>query len=219
HSSALLRKSASFLHSAILRYAADMSEHPAGLRERKNARTRDAITRAACELILERGFDGATIAQIAERADVAPRTVHTWFASKEDIVSGGLVQPLDRLAEALAGADGDTLDRIERWLAAEGEASRADELGELRRRAVASDPPLRGIAMARLDESEHVIARAAAADIGASPDSLAAHTFAGAVIALLGTLGERSLDRREKASSGELRQALALLRGALDAAR
>jgi len=44
-----------------------------GLRERKNARTREAIIRAACELILERGFEGATVAQIAERADVAPR--------------------------------------------------------------------------------------------------------------------------------------------------
>ena len=57
-----------------------MIDEPVGLRERKNARTREAITRAACELILERGFEGATIAQIAERADVAPRTVHTWFS-------------------------------------------------------------------------------------------------------------------------------------------
>ena len=57
-----------------------------GLRERKNARTREAITRAALELTLELGFERATIAQIAERADVSPRTVHQWFRSKEEIL-------------------------------------------------------------------------------------------------------------------------------------
>ncbi len=189
-----------------------------GLRERKNARTREAITRAACELILERGFEGATIAQIAERADVAPRTVHTWFASKEDIVLGGLVQPLDRLAAALDGSDGDVLERIVRWLEAEG-ASHVEDLSLLRQRTVAHDPHLRGLATDRLAESEKAIARAVAEDAGVAPDSLAAHTYAGAVITLLTTLGARVADRQLAIDPAELEQALALLRGALDALR
>ena len=77
-----------------------------GLRERKNERTRAAITRATLELTLERGFEGATIAQIAERADVSPRTIHTWFSSKEEIVLGRSSENVDRLAHALEQGDG-----------------------------------------------------------------------------------------------------------------
>ena len=161
---------------------------------------------------------GATIAQIAERADVAPRTVHTWFPSKEDIVLGGLVQPLDRLAAALSGGDGDVLERIVRWMEAEGE-THLEELSLLRQRAVASDPHLRGLATARLAESEQAIARAVAEDAGVAADSLAAHTYAGAVITLLTTLSDRVADGRARAVPDELEPALALLRGALDALR
>jgi AcrR family transcriptional regulator len=195
-----------------------MIDEPVGLRERKNARTREAITRAACELILERGFEGATIAQIAERADVAPRTVHTWFSSKEDIVLGGLVQPLDRLAAALAGSDGDVLERIVRWMQAEGEPH-VDDLSLLRQRAVASDPHLRGLAMAMLADSEKAIALAVAQDAGVAADGVAAHTYAGAVITLLTTLGDRVAERRVRTDPADLEAALALLRGALDALR
>ena len=42
------------------------------------------IVRAATELVLEDGYERATIARIAERADLATRTVTTRFPSKED---------------------------------------------------------------------------------------------------------------------------------------
>ena len=110
-----------------------------------------------------------------------------------------------------------TVDRL-REMEAEG-AAHVEDLSLLRQRTVAHDPHLRGLATDRLAESEKAIARAVAEDAGVAADSLAAHTYAGAVITLLTTLGARFADRRLPTDPAELDQALALLRGALDALR
>ena len=61
-------------------------EATVGLRERKKQRTREAIVEAAFELFAERGFSGTTIADIAEQAEIAPRTFFSYFPSKDDVV-------------------------------------------------------------------------------------------------------------------------------------
>src|SRR4051794_22373309 len=68
-------------------YVRRMTVSP-GLRERKNARTREAIERAALELALEQGYDATTVDEIAARAEVAPRTVYVRYATKDAIVFG-----------------------------------------------------------------------------------------------------------------------------------
>ena len=55
-------------------------------RERKKLRTREAIQNAAFELFAERGYRETTIREIAERADVAPRTVTVHFPTKEELL-------------------------------------------------------------------------------------------------------------------------------------
>jgi AcrR family transcriptional regulator len=58
----------------------------AGLRQRKKDSSRRAIEDAAWELFAERGYEETSINDIAERADVAPRTFFRYFPTKEAVM-------------------------------------------------------------------------------------------------------------------------------------
>lgn len=60
-----------------------------GLRERKKARTRDAIREKARRLFREQGYAATTVAQIAEAAEVSLSTLFRYFPAKADLVMGG----------------------------------------------------------------------------------------------------------------------------------
>src|SRR5512133_2706351 len=79
-----------------------MGKEASGLRERKKLQTREALTRAALELFVERGYGETTLAEIAESAGVSTRTIFAYFAGKEDILFSSLQTMLDALAQALA---------------------------------------------------------------------------------------------------------------------
>lgn len=57
-----------------------------GRRERKKAATRKAISDAATQLFVERGFDEVSIREVADAADVSPTTVFAHFPKKEALV-------------------------------------------------------------------------------------------------------------------------------------
>jgi AcrR family transcriptional regulator len=56
-----------------------------GLRERKKMATRRAISDAATELFMAKGFDNTSVAEIAEVVRVSPQTVLNYFPAKTDL--------------------------------------------------------------------------------------------------------------------------------------
>ncbi len=73
-----------------------------GRRERKRRQTRERIEAAALALFLEHGFDGTTIEDITEAADVSKRSFFDYFPSKEEVVFAWQDSFSDELADAIA---------------------------------------------------------------------------------------------------------------------
>ncbi len=72
-----------------------------GLRERKKAETRTAISRAVMGLAFERGLDGMTSDDIAAAANVSVRTFHNYFGSKEEALIAAWRSEFQRHVDAL----------------------------------------------------------------------------------------------------------------------
>jgi AcrR family transcriptional regulator len=69
--------------------------------------TRDKILRAALELVAARGFQGASVARIAERAGVNVGSMYYHFSDKENIISALYLQGKARIAaSAFRGMEG-----------------------------------------------------------------------------------------------------------------
>ncbi|HEY3256182.1 MAG TPA: TetR/AcrR family transcriptional regulator [Polyangiaceae bacterium] len=62
-----------------------MTTEKPGLRERKKAKTRLAISDMATKMFNERGFDQVTVMEVAAAADVSVATIFNYFETKEDL--------------------------------------------------------------------------------------------------------------------------------------
>lgn len=80
----------------ILRAAA-----PAGLRQRKQVRTREALIAVGMRLFVERGFDEVTVDEIAAAADISRRSFFRYFETKGDLVLGWTRELQETLVAAL----------------------------------------------------------------------------------------------------------------------
>src|SRR3984885_12054557 len=87
--------------------------------ERRKRRTREAIQKAAFQLFAERGYRETTINDIAERAEVAPRTVTVHFPAKEELLLDAEPFTLDSLSERLSARHPHepALDALRAWRA------------------------------------------------------------------------------------------------------
>jgi AcrR family transcriptional regulator len=191
-----------------------------GLRERKNARTRAAIERAALELAIEQGFERTTVDQIAERADVSPRTVFGRYTTKDAIVFGDVAAEQRAFEAWLEEAQGDLLERVAAYIRGLMEGGESDELAHLRLRAMLVDPYLRRVFRGRLDAFEHTIAERLARELGRRSDDVRVRAFSAGVAGLLLAIADRAFVDPEGADPlGDLEDGVAFLRTALDGLR
>lgn len=63
-----------------------------GNRHGRSEAARDAVLRAADDLLAEKGFAGVTIEGIAKAAGVAKQTVYRWWNSKTDVLLDAFLQ-------------------------------------------------------------------------------------------------------------------------------
>lgn len=189
-----------------------------GLRERKNARTREAIERAAAELALEQGYDHTTVDQIAARADVAPRTIYVRYPTKEAILfsqdDGGAA-----FRSWIEGTEDDLVERLARFIQDRVDAHQENaDLRRLRMRAMWTDPHLRRVLRGKLEDAEQLISASLTAELGLPADDSGARVFAGAVTTLFITMGEKALAHPDSFDPlAECARALLFLRAGLDA--
>jgi AcrR family transcriptional regulator len=84
-----------------VRSPASPSQIVVGLRERKKARTREALHEAAMDLFSRQGFDRTTVEEIAAACEMSPRTFFRYFPTKEDVLFGDSEQRSTTLVETL----------------------------------------------------------------------------------------------------------------------
>lgn len=172
---------------------------PTGRRDRKKRHTRTRIQDAALELFAADGFRETTVAAIAERADVATRTVAVHFPAKEDLLFADDPFTPDSLAPVLAGraADEKALDAVRAWMAAtmrqldaqaSGDGGPGEDAGRVwwrrtvRARLLVDDDDLRGRARAGYRDLEQLVADGIGADLGLPRDALVPRLAAATVV-------------------------------------
>jgi AcrR family transcriptional regulator len=151
--------------------------------ERRKRRTRQAIQKAALELFAERGYRETTINDIAERAEVAPRTVTVHFPAKDELLLDAEPFTLESLSARLSARrpNESALEALRDWMAttmAEVETSACELDGRFRERRalrahiINNEPELRGRSRASYYPFERALAEAIGEDLAQSGNSL-----------------------------------------------
>jgi AcrR family transcriptional regulator len=168
-----------------------------GLRERKKQRTHDAIVRAAVDLFQKHGYHATTVADIAEAADIAPRTFFGYFDTKEAVVFHDFDEVRDGFAERLRdrSADETAFDALHAWV--EDWLENRDALSaheRARRELIHTTPCLQAREQSNRAVFEQLLSESVAADLDLPADSLRPRLVSAAALAALTALGEIESD-------------------------
>jgi len=140
-----------------------------GLRERKKLATRSALHEAALRLVAERGLASVSVDDIADRAEVSPRTFFNYFSCKDDAVLGldPDASPNQVAAFLARPADETPVQALRAVARAQAEEMATDtELWPLRLKVIDAEPALLARLAAVFGEGERVLAEAVATRTG-----------------------------------------------------
>lgn len=196
------------------------------LRERKRARTRQALVEAAVDLFERNGYERTTIADIAAAADIGTRTFFSYFATKEELLFPESDDRIQAAIDAIRNrrpADG-PVDVLLRGLGDAGATSddMTGRIARLRTRLMRETPVLLGRAMQIQLAGASVIARELAAAYPERLDEVSAAALTGAftgavTAALLALFDDPALVDDPAATRAALRRAVeTALRFAVD---
>ncbi len=156
------------------------------LRDRKRARTRQALVESATDLFERNGYDETTVADIAHAADIGTRTFFSYFASKEELLfpeSDARVAAVLQAIESRGPHDGPAevlLRALHR--AGEDNDDLSGRLAALRLRLIRTVPAVRGRALQIQGDAQREIARHLAAAFSDRLDEVAAAALTGAFV-------------------------------------
>jgi AcrR family transcriptional regulator len=171
-----------------------------GLRERKKIQTRDAIRRAALQLIDDRGYASTTVEQIADAAEVSPSTFFRYFPSKEQVLMADALDNVTVAALEQQPRDLSSVQAFRRALEitfatlAEGEW----KFERMRQRIVLSVPELKAAQFDKYRRTVALLAEAECRRLGRAPDDLDVRTFIGALAGGLMAVLDRADDAIER---------------------
>jgi len=151
---------------------------PPSLRERKKLATRRELRRVALRMIAERGYSNVTVEEIAEAANVSPRTFFNYFPTKEAALFGADPELAEATRDAIVRqSPGEPVLTVLRALMRNRAAEVASEFAELggdplewlaRMKAARTDPHLHAAHAAQMAAIERSLAEAIAQRLGAT---------------------------------------------------
>ena len=205
-------------------YRAGMNE-ATGLRERKKAETRAAISQAVLRLALERGLDAVTADDIAAAANVSVRTFHNYFGSKEEALVAAWRSEFQVHVDALRDrpADEPILVSLEHVFARHrGQRGRRPDGRRGARRPAVDEPRDGELPLGVLDEAIRMVTEVVAARTGTdAATDVYPHLVTAVAISAIVTAFQfpAPATRRQPDRERLLHECFALLRAGLDRAK
>ncbi|PZG02359.1 TetR/AcrR family transcriptional regulator [Nonomuraea aridisoli] len=171
-----------------------------GLREQRKQRTQRALVETALRMFAERGYESATVAEIAAAAEVSPATFFNYFRSKEEVVFADRLIAGEVMARALeerrAGESPSEVVLRACDLALSSpwwSMDPADDLVLMRARLIVSVPALRARALLEVAELQARWSADLAEGFGGELDRVDADVLTGAVIGAILAVAGRAL--------------------------
>jgi AcrR family transcriptional regulator len=196
----------------------DAAADAPGLRERKKSRTHDAIVEAALDLFERQGYEATTVEEIAEAADISPRTFFRYFDSKLEVAMPAQTRDdhdhHDGEEELLAAeaAEKGPVVAMHEMIRREIETKMAEDPLLLRQfRVTMSTPSLKTRAFDHFQENQDMLRHLFAVHLGVDDDHLQAHLRAAAVGTAMWTVIDRWV-----AEGGKTERLLPMLDEAFD---